>query len=133
MQYFRASGSGVGCMGAIETALEVPRVRAAQILFWFGRVKGFPGVGQLAAVAERGAPVHVVGNTDVGAALAYSNHRSVAPQVDSTLAKKNDARFGRAFIFPRGAAHQIPNLRLSPLAVVVSPSITRYPRKQCQR
>lgn len=54
---------------------------------WFGRVKGFPGVEQLAAVAERGAPVHVVGDTDVSAALAYSNHRSVAPHVDRIPAK----------------------------------------------
>ena len=96
-------------MEAIEMALEVPRVRAVQILFRFGRVKGFLGVEQLAAVAERGAPVHVAGDTDVGAVLAYSNHRSVAPHVDSILAIVfDDVRFGRAFIFPSGAAHQIP-------------------------
>ena len=94
-------------------------------MFLFGRVIGFPGVEQVAAVAERGAPVHIVGDTGVSAALAYSNHRSVAPHVDRIPAKSfDDVRFGRAFIFSRDAAHHIPNLRLSPLAVVVSPSKT---------
>ena len=40
IQYFRASGSRFECMEAIEVALDVPRVRAARIIFWFGRVKG---------------------------------------------------------------------------------------------
>ena len=52
---------------------------------------------QLAAIAEHGAPVHVAGDTDVGAALAYSNHCSIAPHVDSILTKKiDDVRLGRA-------------------------------------
>ena len=55
---------------------------------------------KMAAIAERGAPVHAAGDTGVSVALAYSNHRSIAPHVDSILAKKNyDVRFGRAFIF----------------------------------
>ena len=93
---------------------------------WFGRKKGFPRVEQLAAIAEHGAPVHVEGSTDIGAALAYSVHRSVAPHSDIILAKIfDDVRFGRSIIFPRIEAHTIPDLRLSPLAVVVSPSKTR--------
>ena len=74
-------------MQAIETALNVRRVKAARIRFWFGRKKGFPRVEQLAAIAEHGAPVHVEGSTDIGAALAYSNNRSVAPHSDIMLAK----------------------------------------------
>ena len=67
---------------------------------------------QLAGIAEHGAPVHVAGDTDVSAALAYSNHRSIASHVVSILAKKiDDVRFGRAFIFPRSSAAHIPNLR----------------------
>ena len=77
IQYFRGSGSRPECMQAIETALDVPRVKAARIRFWFRRKRGFPRV-ELAAIAEHGAPVHVEGSTDIGAALAYSNHRSVA-------------------------------------------------------
>ena len=51
---------------------------------------------------------------------------SVAPHVDNILAKYFDElRFGRAFIFPRSSAAYIPNLRLPPLAVVVSPSKSR--------
>ena len=57
-------------MQAIETALDVPRVKAARIRFWFERKKGFPRVEQLAAIAEHGAPVHVEGSKDIGAALA---------------------------------------------------------------
>ena len=126
VHYFRASGSRFGCMRAIETALDVPRVKAARIRFWFGRQKGFPGVEQLADIAEHGATVHMEGGTDIGVALAYSNHSSVAIHSDTITAKIfDDVRFGRAVIFPRSEAHTIPGLRLSPLAVVVSPSKTR--------
>ena len=74
-------------MQAIETALDVPRVKEARIRFWFGRKKGFPRVEQVTAITEHGAPVHVEGNTDIGAAQAYSNHRSVDPHSDIILAK----------------------------------------------
>ena len=101
-------------------------MKAARIRFWFGRKKGFPRVEQLAAIAEHGAPVHVEWSTDIGAALAYSNHRSVAPHSDIILAKIfDDVLFGRSIIFPRSEAHIITDLRLSPQAVVVSPSKTR--------
>ena len=100
IQYFPASGSRADCMQAIETALDVPCVKVARIRFWFGRKKGFPRVAQLADIAEHGAPVHVDGSTDIGAALAYSNHRSVAPHSDIILAKLfDDVRFGRSIIF----------------------------------
>ena len=81
---------------------------------------------KLADIVKHGAPVHVEGSTDIGAALAYSNHRSVAPHSDAILAKIfDDVRFRRPIVFPRSGAHTIPDLRLSPLAVVVSPSKTR--------
>ena len=65
-------------MQAIETALDVPRVKAARIRFWFGRKKGFPRVEQLAAIAEHGAPVHVEGSTDIGGgpSILKSSQRS---------------------------------------------------------
>ena len=127
MQYFRVSGSRAECMQAIETALDVTRVKAARIRFWFGRKRGFPRVAQLAAIAEHGAPVHVGGSTDIGAALAYSNHRSVAPHSDTILAKIfDDVRFGRSIIFPRSEAHTIPELQLSPrrLSMNVASTLT---------
>ena len=55
---------------AIETTMDVPRVKAARIRFRFWRKKGFPRVEQFAAIAEHGAPVHVEGSKDIGAALA---------------------------------------------------------------
>ena len=71
-------------------------------------------------------PSTLEGSTDIGAALAYLNHRSVAPHSDIILAKIfDDVRFGRSIIFPRSEAHTIPNLRLSPLAVVLSLFKTR--------
>ena len=74
---------------------------------------------QLAAIAEHSTPVHVEGRTDIGAALAYY----------IILAKIfDDVRFGRSIIFPRSEAHTIPELRLSRLAAVVSPSNSDYPR-----
>ena len=89
-----------------------------------------PRVEQLADIAEHGAPVHVKGSTDIGSALAYSNHRSVAPHSDAILAHIfNYVRFGRSIIFPRSEAHTVPDLRLSPLAVMVPPSKNSdYPR-----
>ena len=100
IQYFRASGSRAECMQVIETVLDFPRVKAARIRFWFGRKKGFPRVAQLADIAEHGAPVHVDGSTDIGAALAYSNHRSVAPHSDIILAKLfDDVRFADQLFF----------------------------------
>ena len=125
IQYFRASGSRIGCMQAVETAVDVPRVKAAKIHL-FGRKNGFPRVDQLAGITEHGAPVHVDGSTDIGAALAYSNHCSVAPHSDIILAKIfDDVRFWQSIYFPRSEAYTIPDLRLSLLAVVVSPSQTR--------
>ena len=112
IQYFRVGGSRPECMQAIETALDVPCVKAARIRFWFGRKKGLPRVAQLAAIAEHGAPIDVDGSTDIGAALAYSNHLSAAPHSDIILAKLfDDVRFGRSIIFPRSEAHTIPDLR----------------------
>lgn len=76
-------------MEAIETALDVPRVHTAWLPVWFRRDEGFAGVEPLAAVAERGAPVHIVGDTGIRAALAYYIHSNVAPHVDSIPTKKN--------------------------------------------
>ena len=87
-------------MQVIETVLDFPRVKAARIRFWFGRKKGFPRVAQLVVIAEHGAPVHFDGSTDIGAALAYSNHRSVAPHSDFILAKLfDDVRFADQLFF----------------------------------
>ena len=88
--------------------------------------KGFPAVEKLAPTAEHAARVYVEGSKDIGAALAYSNRRSVAPHADSIFGKiLDDVRFWGGVVFPRRKAHTIPGLRLSPLAVVVSPSKTR--------
>ena len=129
-QYFRGSGSRSECMQAIETALDVPRVKAARIRFWFGREKGFPRVQQLAAIVEHGAPVHVEGSTDIGAPLAYSNHRSVAPHSDIILAKIfDDVRFWAINYFsPQRSAHHPRFAAVSAGRGGVSVQNSDYPR-----
>ena len=124
--YFWASGSRFGCMQATKPTQGVPHVKAARIIFWFGTRKGFSGVDKLAAITEHGAPVHVEWSTDIGAALAYPNHSSVAPHSGSILAKIFvDVRFGRAVVVPRSEAHTIPDQSLSRLTGVVLPIKTR--------
>ena len=63
---------------------------------------------------------------DLGAALQYCNHSSVAPYASTVVAKiADDVRLGRAFVFPRETAGRTPGLRVSPLGVTVSPSKIR--------
>ena len=54
-QHFRASDSRFGCMQAIETALGVPRVKAARVRFRLGRRKGLSEVEQFALSDRSGA------------------------------------------------------------------------------
>ena len=87
IQYFRASGGRFECVQAIETALDVPRVKTTRIHFCFGQQKGFPGVAHLADIAEHDVSVHVEGGTHIGATLPYSNHCGVALHSDTIIAK----------------------------------------------
>ena len=74
-------------------------------------------------IADNGAPVEVDGVGNLKAALAYSNHRSIAPYSKQILRKVwDDVRFGRAFVFPRNSAAFVRGLRLSPLGAAVSPT-----------
>lgn len=124
--YFHDCGSRIDCLRGLERRLEVPRVRADFVRFWFGRRKGFSQVEEVARIITDGADVPVTGAVDLEAALKYGNHSSVHAHSSHILQKIcDDVRFGRAFIFPRGFAASIPGLRISPLGVVVSPRKVR--------
>lgn len=108
-------------MTHIEQRLPLSRITAESIKFWFGTVKGFPEADQVAQFAVRGVPVQVEGGAGVTAALRYHNHSSVGPHEDRLLTKiHEDVVYGRAWVFPRASAGQIPGMRLSPLGVVIT-------------
>lgn len=100
--------------------LPVPRVDAACIRRWFGEVKEFPEI-------DHGAPVLDNGQGDLPASLACGNNNSIIiPFMDQILEKiVEDVLVGRAFVFPRAMASQIPGIRVSPLTGAVSSSKIR--------
>ena len=127
MFFLQSHGRKFERLRNFESQLHLPRIFESQVRNWFGGVKGFPKVDQLASIAAHGAPVHVngFGATDTAAALAYETHRSVSPYTGDIINKiHEDLRFGRAFVFPFRLVNEILGLRLSPLAVVESTSAT---------
>ena len=69
-------------------------------------------------IVSQGAPVHVTGQGDLSAALAYGNHSSSRPFSPHILEKiVEDVSMGRAFVFPREFAESIPGIRVSPVMV----------------
>ena len=112
-------------MDSIQS-LPIPRVDTAQVRQWFGGVKEFPDIELLMQIVSQGAPVHVSGQGDLQAALAYGNHRSSCPFSPHIMEKiVEDVSMGRAFVFPRKVAEQIPGIRISPLTVAESTSKIR--------
>ena len=126
--FFLSNGRKFERLREFELQLHLPRVSESQVRSWFGGVKGFPKVNQLASIAAHGAPVHVygLGDTNITAALEYGNHSNVTPYTRDLVNKiHEDVRFGRALVIPLRVANAILGLRLPPLAVVASTSRTR--------
>ena len=69
--------------------------------------------------AVHGVPVRVAGGKGVTAALRYNSHSSVGAHEQLTKIHE-DVVYGRAWVFPRDSAEQIPGLRLSTLGLVVT-------------
>lgn len=69
MNFFQVHGGNFECLQDFESHLHLPRVHVSQVRSWFGVVKGFPNVDQLASVAAHGAPVHVNGSAIVTSRL----------------------------------------------------------------
>lgn len=106
--------------------LPTPSVDAERVRRWFGDEKEFPGIEFLMEIVSQGAPVPVAGQGDLPAAVAYGNHSSASRFSPESLEKiAEDVALGRAFVFPREVAAQIPGLRVSPLTVAESPSKIR--------
>lgn len=125
-QFVRGKGSKFSALQLVEAGLSLPRISASRKRFWFGRVKGFTRVEQLAEVVDNGVPVRVLGQADISVALAYGNHNSTTHHQANILHKiYSDVCLGRAFIFPRSTAHLLPGLRLASLGVVASATKVR--------
>ena len=91
-----------------------------------GDVKKFVHIDLLVNIIAHGVPVEVGGVGDLDATLQYDNHSWISPYEDNIIYKiAEDVQLGRAFIFPREAADQIPSLRESPLGAAFSPSKIR--------
>ena len=124
MLYFRGRQNKVDPLCELERAVAVPRVRPDFVRFWFGRLKGFPRVEEVVEIITNGARVDVAGEGDLSSAIAYGNHNSTQAHHNLIVAKIfDDVRLSRAFALPRSMAGETPGLRLSPMGVVVSPSL----------
>ena len=125
-QYFQSAGGQFERMMDTVQFLPIPHVDIAQVQYWFGDVKEFPDIELLMQIVSQGAPVHVTGQGDLSAALAYGNHSSSRPFSSHILEKiVKDVSLGRAFVFPRECAESIPGIRVSPMTVAESTSKIR--------
>ena len=125
---FQVRGGKFERVQDVESQLQLRSVSESQVRSWFGVAKGFHEVGQLTSFAVNGTPsdVNSFGDTDITAALTYSNHSSVLPySADIINRVQEDVRFGRAFVFPLRVVNDIMGLRLSPLKVEASSSNPR--------
>ena len=103
-------------------ALVTPTIDPTHIQRYFGDVKGFGAVDELVSIVTRGVPVNaVMCGVDLERALQYRNHRSVSDHLPAIWEKiGEDARRQKCLVIQKSAAHEIPNLRVSPLAAVVT-------------
>lgn len=125
-QYLHVQGSRFERMMDTLQFLPIPRIDAACVRQWFGGVKEFPDIDLLIQIVSQGAPVPVMGQGDLLAAFAYGNHSSshrFSPHILEKIVE--DVSMGRAFVFPRESAAQIPGIRISPLTIAESPSKVR--------
>lgn len=125
-KYLQVQGGQFERMMDTVQCLPIPHIDAASVKQWFGDVKEFPDIELLSQIVSQGAPVQVMGQGDLSAAVAYGNHSSSDRFSPHILAKiVEDVSMGRAFVFPRELAEQIPGIRISPLTVAESTSKIR--------
>ena len=97
---------------ALGRSLVAPPVDALNIQRYFGDLKGFGAINDLATQVTKGVPVKaapVGGGLD--RALRYGNHRSAAQHLPQRQ---------KCLVIQTSAAHEIPNVRVSPLGAVVT-------------
>ena len=99
--------------------LTAPNMDPARVEAFFGDKHSFPGIEMLKQIARVGVPVDVLPGGDLAKELEYGNH-STANNFGEAVWEKAVAGVacGRAIVFPKERAGQIPGLRLSPVGVV---------------
>eukprot|EP00752_Nemacystus_decipiens_P006649 g5977.t1 len=87
---------------------------------FFGGRHGYPEWERLVEIAEVGVPLSSVrSGGDLERELEYGNHRSAAEEEPAVWDKVlRDVATGKALVFPKRMAGQIPGLRVSPMGVV---------------
>jgi len=107
---------------ALGGSLVAPPINPAHIKRYFGDLKGFGAVDELVAIVTGGLPVNAVATgVDLEHALQYGNHPSVNEHLPAVWKKiGKDVRREKCLVIQKSSAHEIPILRVSPLAAVVT-------------
>ena len=122
----RGGGQGRGGSGGVGQVvrwlggpLTAPHMDPERVEAFFGDKHSFPGIEHLKHIARVGVPVDVLPGGDLAKELEYGNHSS-ANNFGEAVWKKAvaDVACGRAIVFPKEQADQVPGLRVSPVGVV---------------
>ena len=110
---------------ALEGSLVAPPVDALIIKRYFGDLKGFGAINDLITLVTKAMPVKaapVGGGLD--RAFRYGNHRSAAEHLPAICEKLGEGvRHQKCPVIEKSAAHEIPNVRVSPLRAVVTHNV----------
>ena len=115
-----------GRVGDVATGiggtLVLPSLNVDDVKHYFGEVKGFPGIPDLAGMIKHGVPVVTLStSTDPRQALQCRNHSSVQEHISTVWEMFcKDAQRNRCLVFTRKAAAKIIGLRVAPLGAVVT-------------
>ena len=111
---------------AIGGSLVAPPIVPVHIRRYFGDLKGFGAVDELVRIVTGGVPVHAAATgADLERVLQYGSHPSVNEHVPA-VGKKIGEEVRRQkclVIIQKSAAREIPNLRVCPLAAVVTHTV----------
>ena len=88
----------------------------------FRRPKGFGGINDLITLVTKGVPVKAAPiGRGLDRALRYGSHRSAAEHLPAIWEKLGKyVRRQKCLVIQKSAAHEIPNLQVSPLGAVVT-------------
>ena len=106
----------------IGGSLVAPPIDPMHIQRYFGDLKGLGAVDELVMMVTGGVPVNAVASgADLERALLHGNHSSVTEHLPAIWKKVGeDVRRQKCLVIQKSAVHEIPNLRVSPLAAVVT-------------
>ena len=108
---------------AIAGSLVAPPIYPVHLQRYFGGLKVFGAVDELVTIVTVGAPcTRRCDGANLERALQYGNHPSVNEHLPVVWEKNigEGVRRQKCVVIQKSAAHEIPNLRVSPLAAVVA-------------